>query len=91
MFSQGEFADGFADGHLPEGEGARAGEEAEEHREPGWTGNIQIKLPNFGYCDTMYLNITLLGFFTYIRRFSSTPLPCYVMFFCVSCEGLLGQ
>ena len=42
MFSQGEFADGLADGHLPEGEGARAREEAEGHREPGWIGTIQL-------------------------------------------------
>ena len=26
-----------------------------------------------------------------IKAVSSTHSPCFVMFFCVSCEGLLGQ
>ena len=33
---QRELPDWLADGHLPEGKGARAGKETEEHREPGW-------------------------------------------------------
>ena len=28
---------------------------------------------------------------TFLQRFSSTRSPCFVMFFCASCEGLLGQ
>ena len=32
---QGQLADRLADGHLPEEQGARAGAETQEHREPG--------------------------------------------------------
>ena len=45
----------------------------------------------YGKFETFFVSLRGLPYRTSVQRYSSTRSPCFVTFFCLSCQSLLGQ